>query len=116
MALLVAIAFYPAGRPQLLAPLLAMYLTRSASANCARPLMSSVMMEFVPKRSRAKWAAADSVRAFSWSGSAALGGVLIEAYGYRVTFLVTAAVKFLSWLPLWLLVFVASVEGLGWRG
>lgn len=50
------------------------HLLRMALANCTRPLMRSVLMEFVEKRHRGKVNAVDSVRTFSWSGSAALGG------------------------------------------
>ena len=57
---------------------------------------------------RALWSAADNVRTFSWSGSAALGGLLIAAIGYRGTFIVTSAIKVLSMVPLALLLPVAS--------
>ena len=36
--------------------------------------LCSVLMDHVPKRHRGKVNALDSVRTFSWSGSAALGG------------------------------------------
>ncbi len=38
-------------------------------------------MDCVPRRHRGKVNAVDSVRTFSWSGSAALGGFLIERFG-----------------------------------
>ncbi len=43
-------------------------LDMRVSAGC------SVLMDHVPKRHRGKVNALDSVRTFSWSGSAALGG------------------------------------------
>ncbi|KAK7242514.1 major facilitator superfamily protein [Aureococcus anophagefferens] len=49
---------------------------------------------------RARWNAAESINLFSWSGSAALGGYLIDRHGYRVTFLVTAAIQFVAALIL----------------
>lgn len=60
-------------------------------------------MDFVPRRHRGKVNAVDSVRSFSWSGSAALGGFLIERIGFRRTFLVTAAIKTAAFVPLLLL-------------
>jgi len=80
--------------------LVAMHLLRMAAANCTRPLMRSVLNQFVPKRHRGKISALDSVRTFSWSGSAALGGILVERIGFEGTFLVTAMIKVGALLPL----------------
>ncbi len=60
-------------------------------------------MDFVPRRHRGKVNAVDGVRSFSWSGSAALGGFLIERFGFQPTFLITAAIKTAAFLPLLLL-------------
>lgn len=49
------------------------------------------------------WSAADNIRTFSWSGSAALGGLLISSVGYELTFVVTSAIKLASVVPLLLL-------------
>ena len=57
-------------------------------------------MDSVPRRHRGKVNAIDSVRTFSWSGSAALGGLLIERYGFQTTFLITAAIKTAAFVPL----------------
>ena len=92
------------GCPPLLLPapqaLVAVHLVRYAAANCTRPLLRSVLMERVPKRWRGKANAADSIRTFSWSGSAALGGWLVERLGFQGTFLVTAGVKAAAYVPL----------------
>lgn len=55
---------------------------------CTSPLAAfcpsfplAVLMDCVPRRHRGKVNAVDSVRTFSWSGSAALGGFLIERFG-----------------------------------
>ena len=56
------------------AAVVAVHLLRMASANATRPLVRAMLMENVPKRHRGKVNALDSVRTFSWSGSAALGG------------------------------------------
>ena len=45
-----------------------------AFANATRPLLRSILMDYVAKRHRGKINALESVRAMSWSGSAALGG------------------------------------------
>lgn len=65
-------------------------------------------MEHVAKRHRGRVNAVDSVRSFSWSGSAALGGWLIEKYGYKSTFLMTAGIKMLAFLPLCPLILVVT--------
>ena len=65
---------------------------------CPNPL--AVLMDWVPRRLRGRVAAVDSVRSFSWSGSAALGGFLIQRYGFQRTFLITAAIKAAAFAPL----------------
>jgi hypothetical protein len=37
-------------------------------------------MDFVPKQERARWKSLESVGAFGWCGSAALGGILADKY------------------------------------
>lgn len=63
-------------------------------------MLAAVLMDSVPRRHRGKVNAIDSVRTFSWSGSAALGGMLIERYGFQTTFLITAAIKTAAFVPL----------------
>lgn len=74
--LLVAMAYVPVGHPMSwqTAALVGIHILRSSCANCARPLVRSVLMDHVPPRHRGKVNALESVRTFSWSGSAALGG------------------------------------------
>lgn len=60
----------------------------------------AVLMDFVPRHHRGKVNAVDSIRTFSWSGSAAAGGWLIERYGFQHTFLITAGIKLAAFLPL----------------
>lgn len=57
-------------------------------------------MDWVPRHLRGRVNAVDSVRSFSWSGSAALGGFLIQRYGFQRTFLITAAIKAAAFAPL----------------
>ncbi|KAF4044091.1 hypothetical protein GN244_ATG03546 [Phytophthora infestans] len=49
-------------------------------------------MDYVPKNIRARWNALEGLSVFSWSGSAVLGGFLIDAYGYRMCFIITSLV------------------------
>jgi hypothetical protein len=60
-------------------------------------------MDAVPKHERAKWSALESVNMFSWSGSAAIGGLLVGYKGIIFNFLVTGSVQFLGTVPLVLL-------------
>ena len=57
------------------------HLTRMAFANATRPLLRSILMDHVAKRHRGKINALESVRAMSWSGSAALGGYVELDHG-----------------------------------
>ena len=50
-------------------------------------------MDYVDKANRARWQSLNSIVRFGWAGSAALGGVLADRYGYTSTFLITAAVQ-----------------------
>lgn len=93
------------------AAVIAVHLLRMATANATRPLVRAMLMENVPKRHRGKVNALDSVRTFSWSGSAALGGELIARYGFGATFVVTAGVKVAAMLPLVPLIFLLPEEG-----
>ncbi|PRW58602.1 MFS general substrate transporter [Chlorella sorokiniana] len=100
IALLVLLAFLPTAPPSVRPLLVAVHLARMAVANATRPLMRSVLMDWVPRRLRGRVNAVDSVRSFSWSGSAALGGFLIQRYGFQTTFLITAAIKAAAFAPL----------------
>lgn len=72
------------------------YLTRTALMNGTQPLNTSVMMDFTPRHSRARWQSLTSVVRFGWCGSAALGGVLSDRFGYSFTFLITAGIQLLG--------------------
>ncbi|EKX38858.1 hypothetical protein GUITHDRAFT_89258 [Guillardia theta CCMP2712] len=56
-------------------------------------LLKSVTFDFVTKADRAKWASLDSISRFGWSGSAVVGGILIDKFGYGETFFLTAAMQ-----------------------
>ncbi len=117
IVLLIGMAKLPPAPGPARAALIAVHLLRMAVANCTRPLMRSVLNEFVAPRHRARVNAVDSIRNFSWSGSAALGGLLVERLGFETTFLVTAGVKVVAVLPLFVLIrYVPDGVGAGGRG
>ena len=69
-----------------------LFLMRGGMMRCSQPLRRSILMDYVPKNIRARWNALEGVSVFSWSGSAVLGGFLIDAYGYRMCFIITSLV------------------------
>ncbi|CAE7408382.1 unnamed protein product [Symbiodinium natans] len=86
---------------------LVVFVIRGALANSIYPIDKSILMDFVPSSERGRWNAAESISSMSWSGSAVLGGYLMDAYDYRQTFVITGfiyAVAALMRLPLFLMV------------
>ena len=69
----------------------ALYLLRTALANCTTPISTAISMDFVPSDHRARWSSLGSIAQACWSGSAAIGGVLADSYGYEFVFMLTAA-------------------------
>jgi len=78
--------------------------------NSCSGIRKSILMDFVPKKSRGKWNAADGITRFSWSGSAMIGGVLIDKYGYGCTFLITAALQLTGYSVLIPLLYILPSE------
>ena len=58
-------------------------------------------MDYVPKSTRARWKSLEAVSIFGWCGSALIGGVLADNYGYPRTFLITIALQASGVLFLW---------------
>jgi len=77
-----------------------LYLLRTSFANATSNLTKSIIMDSVPRNERGKWSALESVNMFSWSGSAALGGLLVSSKGILFIFYVTAALQLVATLPL----------------
>ena len=50
------------------------------------------------QKSRGKWSAVDSIVAFGWSGSAFIGGILVDRAGFDWCFLITAMAQATGWL------------------
>jgi len=87
------------------------FLLRTSFMNATSALTKSVLMDAVPKNERGKWSALESVNMFSWSGSAALGGLLVGYKGIIFNFLVTGSIQFLATFPLVLLFSREGTEG-----
>ena len=45
------------------------------------------------QETRARWNSVESILQFGWSGSAVIGGIIIDHSNYSVAFLATAAVQ-----------------------
>jgi MFS family permease len=67
------------------------YLLRTAAMNASYPVQRAILMDVVPKKRRGVWNSAESLTSFTWTGSAAIGGVLVDRFGYGFTFVVTGA-------------------------
>ena len=80
-------------QPQILL-LVVLYLIRNAAVMGTGALTRSVLMDHVPKNERSRWNSVEAVTNFSWAGSAALGGLLVDAKGLLYVF------SFSSWFVL----------------
>eukprot|EP00123_Amoebidium_parasiticum_P018179 comp24125_c0_seq1/m.43768 comp24125_c0_seq1/g.43768 ORF comp24125_c0_seq1/g.43768 comp24125_c0_seq1/m.43768 type:complete len:461 (-) comp24125_c0_seq1:210-1592(-) len=103
VALLTAMALFPdywEAQPYVLC---AVYIIRSALINCVVPLTRSILMDYVASEKRGLWNSLESVAGFGWSGSAVVGGLIVDLYGYEASFGFTAFIQFLAWTPLLLL-------------
>ena len=72
------------------------YVIRTSIMNGVGGIKRSILMDCVPKKSRAAWNSFESITRFTWSGSAFLGGFLVEQYSFKFCFLVTAIIYTLS--------------------
>ena len=61
----------------------AAWVVREGSLEAVFGLKKSLMMDHTPKKSRGRWNAVDSLQSSVWAGTAAAGGFVIHAYGYR---------------------------------
>ncbi|CAK4085047.1 unnamed protein product [Aphanomyces euteiches] len=75
-----------------------MFLLRAGFMRCSEPLRVSIMMDYVPQNSRGRWNSLEGLTQFTYSGSAVVGGYLIERHGYRYCFLITAVIYFVGML------------------
>ena len=75
------------------------FVFRTAIMNSATGIKRSILMDAVPKASRVRWNSLESMTRMTWSGSAVLGGYLVDRFGYRYCFFVTAIVYSVSSTP-----------------
>ena len=61
--------------------------------NCQAALMQTVLMDYTKKEERARWSSLQTITQFGWSGSAMLGGWLLDHYGFEITFIITASLQ-----------------------
>ena len=73
--------------------IVAIYVVRTTLMNCTYSLKKSILMDLVSKKGRGKCNAMDSITMFGWSGSAVVGGFLVDKGGYGATFGATAALQ-----------------------
>lgn len=64
---------------------------------------------------RGRWNSLDSILAFGWCGSAVAGGFLLDAFGFDLTFLITAffQVSRLNQIGHYLLIFLVPYASSG---
>lgn len=86
------------------------FVARTALMNGTKALTRSIVMDSVPKEARAKWNSLESVTGATWAGSAVIGGLLVDRYGFLLNNLATAALQFVSTLPLFLVLGLVPTE------
>ena len=79
--------------------------------NSTKPLTKSILMDFVPKHQRGRWQSLESVNMATWSGSAVLGGYLIDEYGFAGIFCATAVMQACAMIPLLKINHAVPMEG-----
>ena len=77
-----------------------LYVLRTSFMNSCASLTKSVLMDHVPKEERAKWSSLESVNSFSWAGSAAVGGFLVDVEGILFNFSITTVLQLVATIPL----------------
>lgn len=71
-----------------------LFLMRGGMMRCSQPLRRSVLMDHVRREVRARWNALEGLSVFSYSGSAVIGGYIVDSYDYRTCFFITSFVYF----------------------
>ena len=65
--------------------------------NAAGPISRSILMDVVPKETRAKWNSVEQLAwGMFWSVSALIGGLVVDNYGFVFVFLFTATLYTLA--------------------
>jgi len=76
------------------------FYAMSTLQHCSRPIRKGILMDFVEKSRRARINSIDAITRLNWSGSAFLGGLSIDKFGFGKLFLVTAIIQLISSLLL----------------
>eukprot|EP01060_Flectonema_neradi_P015711 TRINITY_DN22369_c0_g1_i1.p1 TRINITY_DN22369_c0_g1~~TRINITY_DN22369_c0_g1_i1.p1 ORF type:complete len:506 (+),score=70.88 TRINITY_DN22369_c0_g1_i1:40-1557(+) len=79
--------------------LVGLFLFRKSVLSSTDSIKRSIVMDYVKPKHRGRWASLDQLGNVGWSGSAAVGGVLIDHYSYQFTFTVTAILHVISLVP-----------------
>jgi MFS family permease len=72
--------------------------------NASYPVQRAILMDVVSKNARGKWNSLEGLTSFTWTGSAVLGGYLIDQHGYGFTFFITGAIYIAATMILSLLI------------
>mmetsp|Transcript_28332 Transcript_28332/g.83380 ORF Transcript_28332/g.83380 Transcript_28332/m.83380 type:complete len:578 (-) Transcript_28332:226-1959(-) len=89
---------YQIGLPTII--VVSFFIGRMCLMNSTGALTKSIVMDNVPRNERGKWSSLESVNMFSWAGSAAIGGWLVQTHGIVFNFCVTATLQVISTIPL----------------
>lgn len=76
------------------------YLLRTAAMNAGYPTQRAILMDVIPQKDRGFWSSLENLTTFTWTGSAALGGLLVDRISFEATFRITAIVYVLATLIL----------------
>ncbi|ETV99066.1 hypothetical protein H310_08498 [Aphanomyces invadans] len=87
-----------------------LFVLRTAIMRSSQPLRSSILMDHVRKEWRGRWNALESLTMFCFCGTSAVGGYLVEAYGYRTCFFVTSVIWFIGLMLEFVLVPIIRTE------
>jgi MFS family permease len=72
------------------------FVLRGALQNSIYPIDRSIIMDFVPSKERGRWNSIESLSAMTWSGSAVVGGYLMDNHDYRYTFVITGYIYLIA--------------------
>lgn len=78
-----------------------LFIAQTGFFNSTQPLMKSILMDYVPKSTRGRWSAVDSLTSFGWSVTTIFGAMIVDTYCYSYLFFATAGCMVLSQLPFW---------------
>jgi len=92
---------------------MALFVSQTGFFNSTQPLMKSILMDYVPKSTRGRWSAVDSLTSFGWSVTTIFGSMIVDKYCYSYLFYTTAGCMFLSQMPFWLMLRLVPVKE--WR-